>query len=98
MALDSSLQKKIFRSDSPGIFRLIAFWKFKGYRIVFTNGCFDILHLGHVDYLSRAAALGDMMVIGLNTDDSVRRLKGPARPINDEQARASVFASLRMVD
>ena len=66
-------------------------------KIVFSNGCFDILHRGHVEYLSKAAAFGDVMVIGLNTDASVRRLKGPSRPVNDEKARAFVLAGLECV-
>ncbi len=69
-----------------------------GRRIVFTNGCFDILHAGHVRYLSRARAFGDCLVLGLNTDDSVRRLKGPSRPVNPEQDRAEVVGGLRAVD
>ena len=69
----------------------------KGKKIVFSNGCFDILHRGHVEYLSKAAAFGDVMVIGLNTDASVRRLKGPSRPVNDEKAREFVLAGLECV-
>lgn len=72
-------------------------WRDQGCKIVFTNGCFDLLHLGHVDYLARAADLGDKLVIGLNTDASVSRLKGPSRPINNEEARAMVLASLGFV-
>lgn len=68
-----------------------------GKKIVFTNGCFDILHRGHVEYLSKAAAFGDVMVVGLNTDASVKRLKGPSRPVNDEYARAFVLAGLEFV-
>lgn len=68
-----------------------------GKKIVFTNGCFDILHRGHVEYLSKAAAFGDVMVVGLNTDASVKRLKGPSRPVNDEKARAFVLAGLECV-
>ena len=64
---------------------------------VFVSGCFDILHLGHIDYLSKAADLGDILIIGLNTDDSVKRLKGPHRPINDEYSRALLLASLQFV-
>ena len=67
-------------------------------RIVFTNGCFDLLHRGHVYYLSRAKALGDLLVIGLNGDDSVTRLKGMGRPLNDQQSRAEVLAALAFVD
>ena len=68
-----------------------------GKKIVFSNGCFDILHRGHVEYLSKAAAKGDVLIIGLNTDASVRRLKGPSRPVNDENARAFVLAALGFV-
>ena len=69
----------------------------KGKKIVFSNGCFDILHRGHVEYLSKAAAFGDVMIIGLNTDASVKRLKGPSRPVNDEKSRAFVLAGLEFV-
>lgn len=67
-------------------------------RVVFTNGCFDILHPGHVEYLYEARTLGDVLVVGLNTDDSVRRLKGPDRPLNAEESRAIVLAGLGCVD
>ena len=67
-------------------------------QVVFTNGCFDILHLGHVDYLEKAKGLGDVLVVGLNSDDSVRQLKGPFRPINTLQNRAGVLAGLQSVD
>ena len=67
-------------------------------KIVFTNGCFDVLHYGHVRYLAQARQLGDVLVVGLNSDASVRRLKGEGRPINPEQARAFVLAALEMVD
>ena len=67
-------------------------------KIVFTNGCFDVLHFGHVHYLLEAKKLGDILVVGLNSDDSVQRLKGPARPINGEKERAFVLASLACVD
>jgi len=67
-------------------------------KVVFTNGCFDIMHRGHIEYLSKAADLGDILVIGLNTDDSVSRLKGSHRPIQDEKGRAYVMASLSFVD
>ncbi len=73
-------------------------WQAKGLRVAFTNGCFDILHRGHVDYLSRAKDTADILVIGLNTDDSVRRLKGVHRPINDELSRAMLLASLFFID
>lgn len=67
-------------------------------KMVFTNGCFDVLHFGHVHYLLQAKALGDILVVGLNSDDSVRRLKGPSRPINGEKERAFVLAALACVD
>ncbi len=70
----------------------------EGRRLVFTNGCFDLLHVGHVRYLEAARALGDALLVGLNADDSVRALKGPTRPINSERDRAEVTAALRCVD
>ncbi len=73
-------------------------WKKSGRKVVFTNGCFDILHLGHVDYLERAAKLGDRLVIGLNSDDSVVRLKGEGRPINQIETRSRLLAALGFVD
>jgi rfaE bifunctional protein nucleotidyltransferase chain/domain len=73
-------------------------WQAQGERIVFTNGCFDLLHFGHVHYLAAARDLGHRLVIGVNSDASVRRLKGPARPIQDEQSRMHILASLACVD
>jgi rfaE bifunctional protein nucleotidyltransferase chain/domain len=73
-------------------------WNEEGKQIVFTNGCFDLLHRGHVDYLAKAADLGDVLVIGVNTDASVSKLKGPHRPIQDEQSRMQILASLGFVD
>ncbi|MBI3586423.1 MAG: D-glycero-beta-D-manno-heptose 1-phosphate adenylyltransferase [Ignavibacteriales bacterium] len=67
-------------------------------RVVFTNGCFDILHRGHIDYLTKAKALGDVLVVGINDDNSVRRLKGSARPIIEQDDRAAVLAALAVVD
>lgn len=72
--------------------------KAAGKKIVFTNGCFDILHVGHVRYLTAARDLGDCLIVGLNTDESVRRLKGPSRPINDENDRAEILSALSAVD
>ncbi|MCA9804859.1 MAG: D-glycero-beta-D-manno-heptose 1-phosphate adenylyltransferase [Cyanobacteria bacterium HKST-UBA02] len=69
-----------------------------GKKIVTTNGCFDILHVGHTRILKQARALGDVLVVGINSDDSVRRLKGPTRPINSQDDRAEVLASLACVD
>ncbi len=70
----------------------------EGKQVVFTNGCFDILHLGHVDYLEKARNLGDYLVVGLNSDASVSRIKGPSRPVVEEKSRARVMASLSFVD
>lgn len=69
-----------------------------GQRVVFTNGCFDILHAGHVRYLAAARALGDVLILGLNSDASVRRLKGETRPVNSEEDRAEVVGALASVD
>lgn len=69
-----------------------------GKTVVFTNGCFDILHAGHVRYLNGARTLGDCLIVGLNSDESVRRLKGPSRPINRQDDRAEVLAGMRAVD
>lgn len=73
-------------------------WKKAGYKVVFTNGCFDIVHLGHIDYLEKSAALGSKLIVGLNTDTSVTQLKGPRRPINEEYARARMLAAFAFVD
>ena len=75
----------------------ISEWK-KKETIVFTNGCFDLLHLGHIDYLSKAKDLGSKLVIGLNSSDSVKRLKGPSRPINSNESRSFLLAALEFVD
>lgn len=72
--------------------------KHLGKQIVFTNGCFDILHAGHVHYLEQAKRLGDFLVVGLNSDQSTRKLKGPGRPINSERDRARVLSALSCVD
>ena len=77
---------------------LVQQWKKTGKKVVFTNGCFDILHLGHVDYLEKARALGDKLVLGLNSDNSVSRFKGPNRPIQDQNSRSHVLASLQFID
>ena len=90
------IQQKIL--SPPQIEQKLAYWRFKGKRIVFTNGCFDLIHLGHIDYLAKAADLGDVLVVGLNTDASTQKLKGPARPIQDENSRAMILASMQFVD
>lgn len=73
-------------------------WHTNNQRIVFTNGCFDIVHLGHIDYLERARALGDKLILGLNTDASVSCIKGPLRPVVNEYARARLMGALAFVD
>ncbi len=77
---------------------LVERWRTDGRRIVFTNGCFDLLHPGHVAYLFEARALGDALVVGLNDDASIRRLKGPERPVNPLEDRARMLAALKPVD
>ena len=73
-------------------------WRKANEKIVFTNGCFDLLHLGHVNYLAKARDLGNRLVIGLNTDASIRRLKGSTRPVKDEQSRLALLAGMAFVD
>ena len=84
--------------DDKSLDKKLNLWREEGKSIVFSKGCFDIFHRGHVEYLSKAADLGDKLIIGLNTDDSVKRLKGPSRPVNDEKARAILLAALEFVD
>lgn len=72
--------------------------KEQGKKVVFTNGCFDILHVGHVSYLENAKRQGDILIVGVNSDESTRRLKGPARPINNEKDRACMLSALKSVD
>ena len=93
----SYLQNKIV--DSAQAARIINTWKMKGEKVVFTNGCFDILHKGHVIYLAKAAELGDRLVIGLNSDSSIKKQnKGVERPINPQTAREIVLGALGFVD
>lgn len=73
-------------------------WKEEGKKIVFTNGCFDLIHPGHIAYLNEAASLGDVLVVGLNTDQSVKKLKGENRPINNEFSRSQLIAAMFFVD
>ena len=84
--------------DQQAIHRECQLLRESGKRIVFTNGCFDILHPGHVIYLQKAASLGDVLVVGLNSDESVRRLKGEKRPVLPEEERSILLAALRSVD
>ena len=91
------IKNKIARTQEEAS-RTLSLWRFKDEKIVFTNGCFDILHRGHIEYLAQAANLGTKLIIGLNSDASVKRLKGENRPVNDENARALALASLIFVD
>ncbi|WP_207424552.1 D-glycero-beta-D-manno-heptose 1-phosphate adenylyltransferase [Desertivirga brevis] len=91
-----TVERKVVSPDQ--LQKYLNMWRLQGQKIVFTNGCFDLLHLGHVDYLSKAADLGERLVIGLNSDQSTSNLKGPNRPITDEKSRATLLAALFFVD
>jgi len=92
----------IIKKKIPGkeeLSAILSLWRFQQKRIVFTNGCFDLLHLGHIDYLSKAKDYGDILIVGVNTNRSVKMLdKGSNRPITDENARATIVAALHFVD
>lgn len=90
------IKAKIYYADQ--LRNTLNVWRLLDKKVVFTNGCFDLLHLGHVDYLSKAADLGDKLVIGLNSDASTSFLKGPGRPITDEKSRSTLLAALSFVD
>lgn len=91
------VQSKIYR-DAAAFLPVLGQWKQSGDTVVFTNGCFDLVHRGHIDSLSKAADFGTRLVVGLNSDTSVKMLKGENRPMIDEQSRAVLLASLSMVD
>ena len=82
----------------PTLIRWVRQLRRRGKKIVFTNGCFDILHAGHIHYLERARRFGDVLIVGLNSDRSTRKLKGPGRPVNPERDRAQVLSGLSCVD
>lgn len=91
------VQSKIFMRET--LLKTLSVWRFRQDKIVFTNGCFDILHRGHIDYLAKASDLGGKLIIGLNSDASVRSLnKGKSRPLQDELSRAMILASLHFVN
>ena len=96
MQYPNLIQNKVYSTDA--IIHQVRRWRLLSKRIVFTNGCFDILHQGHIEVLSDAAALGDILLVGANTDASVTKLKGPHRPVNNENFRAMMLASLTIVD
>ena len=85
-------------SNWDDLLPILTHWRNENNRIVFTNGCFDIIHRGHLELLSRSADLGDKLIVGLNTDKSVAKLKGPGRPLQDEDSRAMVMAAFGFVD
>jgi len=90
------IKSKIFTRE--GIQKQCNVWRFLNRKIVFTNGCFDMLHLGHIEYLSKAADLGGALVIGLNSDLSVKRIKGNGRPVNNEVSRSMILASFVFIN
>jgi rfaE bifunctional protein nucleotidyltransferase chain/domain len=95
--LKKKIQEKIV--NLPELKKLVDFWQAGGDKVVFTNGVFDLLHTGHISYLADAASLGTKLIIGLNSDASVRRLnKVPERPINDQDSRALLLASMLFID
>lgn len=86
------------KSDLQSLLGLRKQWKEQGKTVVFTNGCFDLLHPGHIDYLQKARHLGDLLIVGLNDDDSIRRLKGDSRPVNHLADRKTMLEALKSVD
>jgi rfaE bifunctional protein nucleotidyltransferase chain/domain len=94
--LEKTLLNKIL--DLPSLKRKVDAWQADGKKVVFTNGVFDLLHLGHITYMAKAAELGDKLIIGLNSDSSVKRIKGESRPVNDQNNRAAILAALFFVD
>ncbi len=96
MKATQHIPDRIFTMDA--LLQKMAGWRMQGKTVAFTNGCFDLLHEGHIFSLSQAAAEADILVVGVNSDRSVKQLKGPQRPVNNETSRALVLASLIMVD
>jgi rfaE bifunctional protein nucleotidyltransferase chain/domain len=96
LSIGDILSKKVF--DLPSAICRLKEWQSKSEKIVFTNGVFDLIHIGHLSYLAEAAKLGNKLVIGLNSNASVSRIKGPDRPVNDEKSRAALLACLFFVD
>jgi rfaE bifunctional protein nucleotidyltransferase chain/domain len=94
--LEKTLTGKI--SDVHVLKQQVQHWQAEGKKVVFTNGVFDLLHIGHITYLAKAAELGDKLIIGLNADSSVKRIKGEGRPVNDQSSRAAILAALFFVD
>lgn len=95
--MKNNISGKIYHSFDD-FFETLKAWKTSNFKLVFTNGCFDLLHRGHVDSLLKSAEFGDRLIVGLNTDQSVKRLKGAKRPLMDQESRALLIAALQMVD
>ena len=96
MRSSTQIPNKIY--DLPSLLKQVFIWKMQSKKIVFTNGVFDILHKGHIASLTEAASYGEILIVGVNSDSSVRKLKGPTRPVNDENARALLLASMIQTD
>jgi rfaE bifunctional protein nucleotidyltransferase chain/domain len=96
LVFTEKIESKIF--TLANLLKRIEFWKRLGDKIVFTNGCFDILHKGHIHLLAACIEDGNRLIVGVNSDASVKRLKGPARPVNDEKSRAALLASTQFTD
>lgn len=96
MVLSGKIVSKIFSLND--LLKRIDFWRLLGDKIVFTNGCFDILHMGHIHLLTSCSEFGNRLIVGLNSDSSVRRLKGKTRPVNDQISRATILASIQFTD
>ncbi len=94
--IEKTLLDKI--CDLPKLQAQVKAWQQEGKKVVFTNGVFDLLHIGHITYLAKASELGDKLIIGLNADSSVKRIKGQDRPVNDQNSRAALLAALFFVD
>jgi D-glycero-beta-D-manno-heptose 1-phosphate adenylyltransferase len=94
--IEKTLLDKI--SDLPTLKGKVSAWQNEGKKVVFTNGVFDLLHIGHITYMAKASELGDKLIIGLNSDNSVKRIKGDDRPVNDQDSRAALLAALFFVD
>jgi rfaE bifunctional protein nucleotidyltransferase chain/domain len=91
------IKSKIIWQPDENLQKLATIWKFENKKVVFTNGCFDILHRGHIEYLAKAADYGDYLIVGLNSDVSVKNIKGHGRPVQDQETRALILASLHFV-
>ena len=95
-SLEKTLLNKI--QDPERLKSQVTNWQKEGKKVVFTNGVFDLLHIGHITYMAKASELGDKLIIGLNADSSVKRIKGEGRPVNDQNNRAALLAALFFVD